>query len=197
MNPTNYIANVRSRSLVRFFIGLLVRLRSRFVINLRLSRMRRQGAVIGCSSVVGQTAKFSGFKNLRIGEHCSIQGGFFDTRAPISIKDNVIVGAEVSILTCTHDIDTSEWTFRTFGVEIDDYVWIATGAKILPQCRRIGRGAVIGAYAVVSRDVPPMAVVVGNPARVLRYRKCVHEAIVPEAFQGGDLRMYLNSRFRH
>jgi len=49
-------------------------------------------------------------------------------------------------------------------------VWIGRNALILPQVSRIGNGAVIGAGAVVTRDVPPYAVVAGNPARVIRYR---------------------------
>jgi hypothetical protein len=48
-------------------------------------------------------------------------------------------------------------------------VWIGHGAIVLPG-RRIGTGAVIGAGAVVTRDVPPYAIAVGNPARVLRQR---------------------------
>lgn len=54
--------------------------------------------------------------------------------------------------------------------EIADESWIGAGAVILPGCRRVGTGAVVGAGSVVTRDVPDFAVVVGNPARVVRYR---------------------------
>lgn len=53
---------------------------------------------------------------------------------------------------------------------IEDDVWIGHNAIILPGCRRIGRGSIVGAGAIVTRDVPPYSIVAGNPARVLRER---------------------------
>jgi acetyltransferase-like isoleucine patch superfamily enzyme len=53
---------------------------------------------------------------------------------------------------------------------IEDDVWIGHNAIILPGCTRIGRGAVIGAGTIVRADVPPYAIVVGVPGRVLRFR---------------------------
>ncbi len=53
---------------------------------------------------------------------------------------------------------------------IEDDVWIGHNAVILPSCRRIGRGAIVGAGAIVTRDVPRYTIVAGNPAKVLRER---------------------------
>lgn len=53
---------------------------------------------------------------------------------------------------------------------IEDDAWVGEGALILPGCRRIGLGAVVGGGAVVTHDVPDFAVVGGNPARIIRYR---------------------------
>jgi len=54
--------------------------------------------------------------------------------------------------------------------EIGDDVWIGHNASILPSARKIGRGAVIAAGALVTRDVPPYAVVAGSPAKVVKFR---------------------------
>lgn len=58
----------------------------------------------------------------------------------------------------------------TAPLEIGDDAWLGARAILLPGCRRVGRGAVVAAGAVVTRDVPDYAVVAGNPARVIRYR---------------------------
>jgi virginiamycin A acetyltransferase len=59
-------------------------------------------------------------------------------------------------------------------LQISDDVWIGANAVVLPGCGSIGRGAVIGAGAVVTRDVPDYAVAAGNPARIIRDRFPAH-----------------------
>ena len=55
-------------------------------------------------------------------------------------------------------------------LNIGNDVWVGHNAIIMPHVREIGDGAVIGAGTVVNKDVPPYAVVVGNPGRVVRFR---------------------------
>jgi maltose O-acetyltransferase len=99
-----------------------------------------------------------------------------------NIGSNVMMGPEVLILTQNHRIAQFDRPMlqQGFGpvtpVHIEDDVWIGARAIILPGVR-IGSGSVIGAGAVVSRDVPRGAVAVGNPARTVRYRHHTSPAI--------------------
>jgi maltose O-acetyltransferase len=68
------------------------------------------------------------------------------------------------LLTGTHNVHSPNWELIAKPIVIRDYVWIATGATILPGVT-IGRGAVVGACAVVSKSVEPLTIVAGNPAR--------------------------------
>ena len=62
--------------------------------------------------------------------------------------------------------------------QLHNDVWIGARAIVLPGCKRIGHGAVIGAGSVVTKDVPDWAVVGGNPARVVRYRSTLSNSNV-------------------
>ena len=55
-------------------------------------------------------------------------------------------------------------------IKIGNDVWVACNALIMPSVTKIGDGAVVGAGSVVTKDVPPFAVVAGNPAKIIKYR---------------------------
>ena len=63
---------------------------------------------------------------------------------------------------------------------IEDHVWVGARAIIMPGVRRIGRSAIIGAEAVVEHDVPPYAVVKGNPAKIVGFRFSPRATIAKE-----------------
>jgi acetyltransferase-like isoleucine patch superfamily enzyme len=113
-------------------------------------QVRRSGARIGANS--------------RINRNCCL-----DTRGPLVIGENVSISPEVAILTASHRADDPEFPVETQPVTIEDHVWIGTRATILPGVR-LGRGCVVAAGAVVTRDVPPLAIVGGVPARQIGTR---------------------------
>ena len=88
----------------------------------------------------------------------------------VYIGNNVMFAPNVTISATGHPVcadlrrDGSQFSLP---VHIEDDVWIGAGAVILPGIR-IGKGSVIGAGSVVTRDVPEHVVAVGNPCRVLR-----------------------------
>ena len=88
----------------------------------------------------------------------------------IVIGKNVCIGADVSLLTGSHDINSPHFDLVTKPIIISDNVWIATGVMVLPGVT-IGEGAVVGAGAVVAKDVEPWTVVGGNPARFIKKRE--------------------------
>jgi acetyltransferase-like isoleucine patch superfamily enzyme len=108
---------------------------------------------------------------LSIGQHSVIDRDcVLDARGGITIGDNVNLAPEVMVLTASHDPDDDNFCGIERAVVIDDYAWIATRALILPGVR-IGRGAVVGAGSVVTKDVAPGAIVAGNPAKLIRQRQ--------------------------
>ena len=105
--------------------------------------------------------------NLHIGNNVSINPYFKCMSAGnIFIEDNVQIAMNVSIITNNHEsYDRAVLTVK--DVYIKKNAWIGAGATILPGVT-IGENAIVGAGCVVTHDVEPNTVVVGNPARVIR-----------------------------
>ena len=128
------------------------------------------------------------------GKHINIEkGAFFGTGAeleigdysalgvnclasgPIKIGRHVMIGPDVIILTQNHRFDRTDIPIQQQGylpqepVVIQDDVWIGTRAIILPGVN-IETGAIVAAAAVVTKNVPPFAIVAGNPAKIIKHR---------------------------
>jgi acetyltransferase-like isoleucine patch superfamily enzyme len=111
---------------------------------------------------------------LTIGDHVRIgYGCFFFCNGGLSIGRNTQISRNVVIYTGNHDAlgDALPYSadYRLDPVRIGDSVWIGMNAAILPGVT-IGDGAVIGLGTVVTKDVPPGAVVVGPGQRVVKFR---------------------------
>lgn len=189
-NRTWYERHVQDRSYFKYLLGLL----SRWKMNLTYERARRiarkNGATIGKNVCISISLAKKANSNLTIGDCTSIQTDSIDMRTKITIGSHVIIGYGSEIICVSHYIDSPEWEHKYYGIEIEDYVWIPTKVLILPSCRRIGRGAVVGSGSVVVKDVEPMSVVSGNPAKEFKKRKCVHSDLIVEHLMGADYYTY-------
>lgn len=147
---------------------------------------------IGLGTTIEAPRSLTVGTNVYIGKRCTIE-------CDGSIGDNVLIANQVGLVG-RHDHD-----FKKIGVPVrnapwigdDDYardrltlhvgddVWIGFGAIVLTGTT-IGRGAIIGAGAVVTRPVPPYAIAVGQPARIVASRFSASEAALHESILYGS-----------
>lgn len=120
-------------------------------------------------STIVQSKIYTG-KNgkLFVGKNSHLNGVHIDVRKEVTIGENVRIAPYAVILDSDfHDIYDHFAEGVTKEIYIEDDVWIATRATVL-KGTRIGKGAVVAAGAVVTRDVPPYCLVAGVPARVIK-----------------------------
>lgn len=163
---------------LRILVGSLVRLLDLCKYRIAVSYWTRRGAKIEWPCVIVHMRVAGDPRNVRIRSGTSVRGAFLLAHDRVSIGKNCIISNDAAIITGSHDIDDPGFALITAPVDIEDFCWIAPGAKLLPGTH-LGRGAVVGASCVVKMDVPPMAVVVGNPARIVRWRTQVHAQFDP------------------
>jgi len=89
--------------------------------------------------------------NLTIGNHTSIQSHVLYSSAKVTVGNSVIIGSDVEITTVSHNVDSVDWEHKYYGIEIEDYCWLATRVFVLPSCQRIGYGA-CAAGSMVSEE---------------------------------------------
>lgn len=178
MGKTLGPSQVASKGLIRiynyfadfflFWLNLLVNIPSHHI---RRLLMRLYGANIGKGTSIHMGAHFYSLKNLKIGKDSIVGSGvFLDGRDKLIIGDHVSIASEAMIYNSEHDIHSDDFHHILEPVEIGDYVFIGPRAIILPGVK-IGRGAVVAAGGVVTKDVLEFSVVGGVPAVVLGERK--------------------------
>ena len=131
---------------------------------------RVSGVKIGKGSSLHMGIRFYNPKNIKIGEDTIIgEGTVIDGRDKLLIGSHVDIASEVMIYNGEHDSLDPDFKAVFAPVVIEDFVFIGPRAIILPGVK-IGKGAVVGAGAVVTKDVSEFMIVGGVPARPIKER---------------------------
>ncbi len=145
---------------------------------IRRAYLRACGMKIGANVGLFRGCLIIRPEQISIGDNCIIGFQcFLGGEAGIVIGRNVNIAAFSILLGGGHDINDPTFTAIRKPIVVEDYAWIATRSTIMGGVR-IGRGAVVAAGAVVTRDVAPYSVVAGVPARVIGQRDpaaCVYQ----------------------
>ncbi len=135
---------------------------------------RLSGMKIGKGSTIHMGARFYNPANIEIGEDSIIgEGIVLDGRDKLIIGNHVDIATDVMIYNSEHDINDPNFKAVTLPVIIEEYVFIGPRAIVLPGVE-VKKGAVIGAGAVVTKDVEEYSIVGGVPAVKIGERKIRH-----------------------
>lgn len=145
-----------------------------------LERDERQAAIRGLLGGAGENCVVEQPLFCTYGYNTTVGDNFFLNvncklmdSGKITIGNNVFIAPNVCIITEEHAMDVAQRLAGleyTHPVNIGDNVWICAGAIILPGVT-IGANSVIGAGSVVTKDIPPDSLAVGNPCKVIRTLK--------------------------
>lgn len=129
------------------------------------------GIKIGKGTVFHMGAKFYDPRGIVIGDDSILGDGIFlDGRDNLQIGSHVDIASEVMIYNSEHDLNSESFEAIAAPVTVSDYVFIGPRTIILPGVS-IGKGAIVAAGAVVTKDVPDFSIVGGVPAKIIGERK--------------------------
>ena len=134
-------------------------------------------ASFGRSVRVNPKAGFGSGHRISVGDNCNLSSGM-KVIGDLVLGDDVMLGPEVVFISYNHEVSDLEVPMRAQGateskpVIVGNDVWIGMRVMVMPGVT-IGSHSIVAAGSVVTKDVPEWAIVGGNPAKVIKYRKDV------------------------
>ena len=172
-------------------MGLIKKLK---LLRCKLLLAKHKNITIGDNSTFGRSTIFWAPNKMTIGNNVYI-GKFCTIQADIEMGNNIEIANNVGLIgRYDHDyikigvsikdapwIGDSNYDFKgkNLKIVIEDDVWIGYGSVVFTGVH-VGRGAIIAAGSIVTKDVPPYAIVAGNPAKIKGYRFTEEEIIEHE-----------------
>lgn len=119
---------------------------------------------------------FGNGRDIEVGDYVGFGSNFKTLNRILKIGNELMMGEDVLFLGGKHKHDRLDVPMGLQGgegktpLEIKDDVWIGARVIVLPGCQKIGNGVIIGAGAVVTKDIPDYAIAGGNPAKIIKFR---------------------------
>lgn len=151
------------------------RLINKFISFLCTSMAKQMAGKVGNGLKVNKPCKFT--KGTIIGNHCNFNGMKVMGGGKVIFGDYFHSGIECMIICQNHNYEGEKIPYDEKvifkDVEIGDCVWFGSRVTVTGGVR-IGEGAIVAAGSLVCKDVPPLSIVGGNPAKVIKYRDIEH-----------------------
>lgn len=190
VNPAPYPRDWYPRKLLwEICWRLLYRTSPRQLVGFRRWLLRKFGAKVAATANLRPSSKVWHPWIFEIGEHsCLADGVIVYNLGPVHIGDHTVLSQDAYICAGTHDYTVPSLPLQRPTIRIGSGVWICAKAFIGPGVT-IADNALIGACAVVTRDVPAGVIAAGNPAKVIRPRPMPtqHEPVRMSEVKGGSI----------